>query len=277
MGSTETMPATPQTTDDVAPFEFHPGSSPLIVAAPHVGMHIPGEIATRMNATGLAVRETDFHVHRLFDFARDLGAATLFATHSRYVIDLNRDPAGASLYPGRFETGLCPRTDFDRNAIYHLGQEPDNNEVQRRLQWYWRPYHHQLRAALNAATARHGFALLIDAHSIRATIPSLFDGRLPDLNFGTDSGRTLGPEQLQALEDWRSTCSGYSHVLDGRFKGGYTTRHYGDPARNIHALQIEIVQDTYLDTGQPHLYDAGLAAPLSLTLRPLVEALCAVL
>ncbi len=271
------MPAAPQTADEIAPFDFHQGEGPLVIAAPHVGMHIPPVIAENMNETGLAIRETDFHVHRLFDFARELGASTLFATHSRYVIDLNRDSAGGSLYPGRFETGLCPLTDFDRHDIYKPDSRPDEAGVELRLEHYWRPYHAQLHKVLNQTVMRHGHALLIDAHSIRGVIPSLFDGRLPDLNFGTHSGRTLGPSLVHALSLWRETCTTYSHVLDGRFKGGYTTRHYGDPALNIHALQIEIVQDTYLDSARPHLYDAGLAAPLSLTLRPLVEALLAAL
>ncbi len=271
------MPADLQTTDRVAPFDFHSGDEPLVVAAPHVGTYLPPAIADRMNETGLAVRETDFHVHRLFDFARELGATTLFATHSRYVIDLNRDPAGGKLYPGRFETSLCPQSDFDRGAIYINGEQPSEQDVEHRLNQYWRPYHARLRQALDDTVARHGHALLIDAHSIRGVIPSLFDGRLPDLNFGTDSGRTLSPQLSEVLKTWCGGCAAYSHVIDGRFKGGYTTRHYGDPAGGIQALQIEIVQDTYLDSARPHLYDAGLAAPLSLTLRPLVEALIAAL
>ncbi len=271
------MPAASQPPDPVAPFDFHQGESPLVIAAPHVGMHIPADIASALNETGRAIRETDFHVHRLFDFARDLGASTLFATHSRYVIDLNRDSGGGHLYPGRFETGLCPLTDFDRNALYQPNQEPDANTIKHRLELYWKPYHSRLRKVLDDTVARHGHVLLIDAHSIRGIIPSLFDGRLPDINLGADSGRTLGPRLTTALECWRKSCTAYSHILDGRFKGGYTTRHYGDPSRNIHALQIEIVQHTYLDTARPHLYDAGLAAPLSLTLRPLVEALLAAL
>ena len=271
------MTAEIQTADTMAPFDFHAGDAPLVVAAPHVGTYLPPDVAARMNETGLALRETDFHVHRLFDFARELGATTLFATHSRYVIDLNRDPAGGKLYPGRFETSLCPLTDFDRQNLYLPGGEPSDGEVEQRLYDHWQPYHRQLRQALDRTVARHGRALLIDAHSIRGVIPSLFDGRLPDLNFGTDSGRTLTPGLLKVVEDWRSGCTAYSHVLDGRFKGGYTTRHYGDPVAGVQALQIEIVQDTYLDTERPHLYDAGLAAPLSRTLRPLVEALVAAL
>ena len=270
------MPAAPQTTNHPV-FAFHEGTSPLVIAAPHVGTYIPPDIAAKLNDTGRAVRETDFHVHRLFDFARELGATTLFATHSRYVVDLNRDPAGANLYPGQFETGLCPVSDFDQNPIYPEAHNPCAAEIEFRRETYWQPYHDQLKAALDAAVARHGKALLIDAHSIRGVIPSLFEGRLPDLNFGTNSGQTLRGGTLKALQDWRVKTDTYSHVLDGRFKGGYTTRHYGALVEEIQALQIEIVQDTYLDSKTPHLYDAGIAAPLSQTLRPLIEALVAAL
>ena len=273
MSSTAPMPADAQIADEPPLFDFHQGDSALVISAPHVGLHLPADIARRMTATGQAMRETDFHVHRLFDFAREFGASTLFATHSRYVIDLNRDPDGASLYPGRFETGLCPLTDFDQNPLYVQYLQPSRDEILHRLEHYWLPYHRQLRKTLDDAVKRHGHALLIDAHSIRGVIPSLFDGRLTDLNFGADSGRTLAPGLLQVLNLWRERCVAYSHVLDGRFRGGYTTRHYGDPDRGIQALQIEIVQDTYLDTAMPDLYDPDIATPLRLTLRPLVEAL----
>ena len=249
------------------------GAGPLLVSAPHVGTHIPPPLAVRMNETGLAVRETDFHVHRLFDFAPELGASTLFATHSRYVIDLNRAPDSARLYPGQFETGLCPLSDFDQNPIYQDGFAPNEAEIAERRDRYWRPYHDKMRTTLDAIRARHGYALLIDAHSIRPQIPSLFEGRLPDLNFGTDSGRTLPPRLMTALNDWRRGESRWSHIVDGRFRGGYTTRHYGQPQDHIFALQIEIVQDAYLDSKQPRLYDAAIAQPLSLALRALTEAL----
>lgn len=270
------MPNLPPT-DETPPYEFQAGDGPLVVAAPHVGTHLPPRVAAAMNPVGLSVGETDFHVHRLFDFAPEMGASTLFATHSRYVVDLNRPPDDARLYPGRFETGLCPLSDFDRNPIYPPGREPDAAEIAARRERYWRPYHDRLRAALDAAKARHGFALLIDAHSIRPRIPSLFDGALPDLNFGTDSGRTLPPRLTEALNGWRAAQARWSHVLDGRFTGGYTTRHYGQPRDGIFALQIEIVQDAYLDLKAPRLYDAAIARPLSLALRALTETLLAAL
>ncbi|HWU50732.1 MAG TPA: N-formylglutamate deformylase [Asticcacaulis sp.] len=267
------MPSNVPLTDKVPPFEFQAGSGPLLVSAPHVGTSLPPCIAARMNETGLSVGETDFNVHRLFDFAPELGASTLFATHSRYVIDLNRAPDSARLYPGQFETGLCPLSDFDQTPIYQDDFDPDKAEIAVRLDQYWRPYHDRMRATLDTIKARHGYALLIDAHSIRPQIPSLFKGRLPDLNFGTDLGRTLAPRIMAALNDWRENETRWSHVVDGRFRGGYTTRHYGQPQDNIFALQIEIVQDAYLDLKQPRLYDAAIAQPLSLALRALTEAL----
>lgn len=267
-----TMQPRRQITEKAALFDCAEGPGPLVISAPHVGTYIPADIAEGLNETGLSVRETDFHVHRVFEFARQLDASTLFATHSRFVIDLNRAPDGANLYPGQFETGLCPASDFDQTPIY-LGVCPDADEVKRRRETYWLPYHQQLRRLLDAAVARHGYALLIDAHSIRPLIPSLFTGRLPDLNFGLNNGRSASKGLAQAIDHWGSTQDRYSFVIDGRFKGGYTTRYYGEPDRNIHAIQIEIVQDIYLNMATPHLYDARLSAPLSHALKPLVESL----
>ena len=271
------MPSDPQPTEEVPLFDYRAGRSPLVIAAPHVGTYLPADIAARMNATGLAVGETDHHVHRLFDFARDLDATTLWATHSRYIADLNRDPESQALYPGKFETAMCPLSDFDRNDLYRDGYAPDDAEIARRRDAYWKPYHTRLRTALEAARAAHGHALLIDAHSIRPAIPSLFDGRLPDLNFGTNDGRTMPTALREIVRNWGESQDSYSFVVDGRFKGGYTTRHYGRPETGIHALQIEIVQDRYLNMSAPHLYDEAIAAPLSRTLRPLVERLLAAL
>lgn len=262
-------------TEQIPLFDYCPGAGPLIVAAPHVGTHVPPDIALKMNALGQSVGETDYHVHRLFDFAKDLGATTLWATHSRYVVDLNRAPDGEKLYPGRFETPICPLSDFDRQPLYDQGNGPNDAEISRRVAAYWQPYHDQLRQALDAARARHGFAVLIDAHSIRPAIPALFDGRLPDLNFGLNDGRSSAPAIRDVIQTWAERQTTYSHVIDGRFKGGYTTRHYGRPDIGIHAVQIEIVQDTYLNMEAPHLYDGAVAAPLSRALRPLVERLLA--
>ncbi len=261
-----------QPTEEVPLFDAVEGTGPLVIAAPHVGTYLPRDIAARLNATGRAVNETDFHVHRLYDFACDIGASTLFATHSRYVVDLNRDPEGSQLYPGRFETPMCPLSDFDRHAIYD-GQPPDDAETERRRILYWKPYHDRLRALLDAARARHGHALLIDAHSIRPAIPDLFEGRLPDLNFGLNDGQSASLVLKDVIATWSAAQSANTTVIDGRFKGGFTTRHYGRPDEGLHAIQIEVVQDCYLNMDAPHLYDAALAAPLSHRLSTLIEAL----
>lgn len=259
--------------EDYPLFDYRPGKAPLLIAAPHVGTYIPADIAERLNDIGRTVNETDFHVHRLYDFAQDMGAATLWATHSRYVVDLNRDPDSLSLYPGLFETPMCPTCDFDQVAIYQDGQEPDDAEIARRRALYWQPYHQRLAQTLDEMVARHGYALLIDAHSIRPSIPSLFEGSLPDLSFGFNDGRASAAAFIETVRDWAQSQSRWSHVIDGRFKGGYTTRLYGQPQQHIHALQIEIVQDTYLNMATPYLYDADIAAEISLSLSGLVDAL----
>lgn len=261
-----------QSTDETPLYDSVEGTGALIIAAPHVGTHVPTDIAAKLNATGRAVNETDFHVHRLYDFAAAMDASTLFATHSRYVVDLNRDPAGSALYPGLFETPMCPTTDFDRHPIYDA-DGPDAAETERRRILYWKPYHDRLRALLDRAVARYGHALLIDAHSIRPAIPDLFEGRLPDLNFGLNDGLSAAPVLAEVIAAWSKTQDANTTVIDGRFKGGFTTRHYGRPESGIHAIQIEIVQDCYLNMEAPHLYDAALAAPLSHRLSSLVEAL----
>lgn len=255
-----------------APFISHQGTSPLVIAAPHVGTFLPPDIAARLNETGLAINETDFNVHRLFDFARAEGASSLWATHSRYVIDLNRAPDSSPLYPGRFETPLCPLTDFDLNPIYKAGEAPDQAEINHRRQQLWWPYHAELERLLEAAREQHGFALLIDAHSIRPEIPTLFEGRLSDLNFGTDDGQTISPALKRTLQDYL-TVSPFSAVLDGRFKGGYTTRAHGRPEDDIYAVQIEVVQDVYLDMKAPQIFDEDRAQPLTEALIVLIRAL----
>ena len=274
----------PQTFDDEASIEVADGDEahsrkkrlrlPLLLAAPVV--LLVGAVAFYLH--GGRYQSTD-------NAYVQSGLVSITPSVSGHVISMNVHEnqvvrKGDILFridPGRFETGLCPLSDFDRNPIYPPGREPDDAEIAARRERYWRPYHDRLRAALDAAKARHGFALLIDAHSIRPRIPSLFDGALPDLNFGTDSGRTLPPRLTEALNGWRAAQARWSHVLDGRFTGGYTTRHYGQPRDGIFALQIEIVQDAYLDLTSPRLYDAAIARPLSLALRALTETLLAAL
>jgi N-formylglutamate deformylase len=254
------------------PFRFTAGGAPLLVSMPHVGTFVPPEIAARMTAAARALPDTDWHVDRLYNFLGELGASVLAASHSRYVIDLNRAPDGRPLYPGASNTELCPTTTFDDEALYRSGQGPDEDEVAARREAVWRPYHARLEAELAAIRARHGVALLWDAHSIRSRVPRFFEGRLPDLNFGTGGGITADARLVGALAEVAAGAGSYSHVVDGRFKGGYITRHYGDPAGGAHAVQLELSQINYMDEAPPYSFREDLAAGLRPVLNDLLVA-----
>ena len=254
-------------------FTLHRGDSPLLVSVPHAGTHIPEAIAAAMTGAGRALSDTDWHVDRLYDFVTTAGVGLLVATHARYVIDLNRPPDDAALYAGRI-TGLVPAESFAGEPIWRPGHAPDNEDRQHRLEHYWRPYHRALAAELAAIAERHGHAVLLDGHSIRSRVPSLFEGRLPDLNLGTFDGRSADPALAELAWSTLDAAPGFSAVRDGRFKGGYITRGYGRPEAGIHALQLEIAQACYMDEAEPAHYDPAAAEPLRTgVLRPLVERL----
>ena len=216
--------------------------------------------------------ETDWHISRLYDFARDeLGASLLVPSHSRYVVDLNRPPDGVALYPGRRETGLVPTIRFDGEPVYLDGQEPDADEIRDRVDRYWRPYHEALAAEIARVHAGHGRVVLWEAHSIRSVVPMFFDGRLPDLNLGTADGASAGPGLAARLRAVLDAQSGHTHVTNGRFKGGYITRHYADPARGIDAVQLEMAQSCYMDEDR-FAWREDLAARVQPVLRALLAA-----
>ncbi len=252
-------------------FTFLQGSVPLLVSMPHVGTHVPPAIAERFTDEARQVPDTDWHLERLYGFARAMGASVLAATHSRYVIDLNRPPDGASLYPGRSVTGLCPVDTFDDTPIYRPGAEPDDAEVAARREALWRPYHEQLQRELERIRQAHGAALLWDAHSIRSVLPRFFEGRLPDLNLGTADGASCAPELARELLAI-GQASGCSAVLNGRFKGGYITRQYGRPGEGVHAVQLEMAQSCYMQEAFPFDYLPERAAEVQPCLRRLLEA-----
>jgi N-formylglutamate deformylase len=235
-------------------YRFIPGSTPLLVSMPHVGTHIPEALARRMAPESLALPDTDWHVDRLYDFLGALGAGVLVATHSRYVIDLNRPPDGQALYPGASNTELCPITRFDNTPIYRAGEAPGAREIADRLDRYWRPYHERLGNELASLKARFGTALLFDAHSIRSEVPRFFEGRLPDINLGTGGGSAASPDLAARLIEAAAEADGYSSVLNGRFKGGYITRQYGHPAEGVQAVQLELSQITYMDEDPPFAF-----------------------
>lgn len=235
-------------------FDLVRGDGPLVVSMPHCGTALSPGLAERLTEEALTLRDTDWHMPRLYGFAAGMGATLLSARFSRYVVDLNRPSSGESLYPGQATTGLCPDTLFDGTPLYRHGQEPDAAEIARRVEGYWQPYHEALAAELARVKTRHGFALLYDAHSIRSHVPRLFEGRLPDLNLGTARGTSADPGLIAgvvAAMERASAAEGLTCVADGRFVGGHITRQYGRPAENIHALQMELAQDRYMDEEAP--------------------------
>jgi N-formylglutamate deformylase len=253
-------------------FTLHRGTAPLLVSLPHDGSHIPDELAARMVTTARRAPDTDWHVSVLYDFARELGASIIVPRHSRYVVDLNRPPDDTSLYPGQNTTGLCPAVQFTGEAVYLDGQAPVEAEVAQRVERYWRPYHDALRGEIERLRAQHGRVVLWEGHSIRGSeLPFLFEGRLPDLNLGTSNGASCSPALQQRLEAVLAGQIDYDFVVNGRFKGGYITRHYGEPTRGVEAVQLEISQRNYMDEDS-FAYDAGKASVLQAILRRLLAA-----
>ena len=258
-----------------APFVFHQGTQPLLISMPHAGTYVPPTLAARFTEEARQVPDTDWHMERLYAFAKDIGASILAATHSRYVVDLNRPPDGASLYPGQNVTGLCPVDTFDDTPIYTRGDVPDDSEIAARRDAVWAPYHAQLRAELDRIRAQHGVAVLWDAHSIRSVLPRFFEGKLPDLNLGTADGASCSPALAQELLAIARSAPGYTGVLNGRFKGGHITRHYGQPERNIHAVQLEMTQCSYMQEALPFSYLPEVAAGVQPHLERMLKAVLA--
>jgi N-formylglutamate deformylase len=250
------------------------GDAAVIVNVPHAGIHIPPALAAGMTGAALAVPDTDWHVGELCaGFSQSLNLTLLCATHSRYVVDLNRDPAGAALYPGKSNTELCPTSTFHDEPIYRTGAAPDAAAIASRVEQYWRPYHAALAIEMDRVVARHGYVILLDAHSIISVAPRFFDGRLPDLNLGSADGASCSPALAELAWAVLGNAPGFSSVHNGRFKGGFITRHFGRPAERRHALQLEMAQSCYMDENRPHDFDLPTAAGLQAVLRQLVEAL----
>jgi N-formylglutamate deformylase len=258
-------------------YEYTPGSVPLLISFPHSGTYVPAAIAARLRSEVRDLPDTDWFVPELYEWREELGAASIRATHSRFVVDLNRPPDGAPLYPGQRETTVCPLETFDGEPLYESGAEPTAAEITARLARYWRPYHDRLAALTHEIAARHGYCLLWDAHSIRAQVPALFAGVLPDLNLGTADGRSCGAALETALASALAAQARFTQVVNGRFKGGYITRRYGDPGRGIDAVQLEIAQSAYLEPARVPRFAPERAAPLRAVLRDLLAVAVAFL
>ncbi|MFZ7094294.1 N-formylglutamate deformylase [Primorskyibacter sp. 2E233] len=248
------------------------GNSPLVLGLPHTGTDVPDDCLARLNDTGRALADTDWHIDRLYAGLLPRVTSVRTTVH-RYVIDVNRDPSGKSLYPGQNTTGLCPLTDFDGLPLYLEGQEPDAAEVARRCAAYHAPYHAALKAELDRVTAIHGFAVLYDCHSIRSHIPFLFDGTLPDFNIGTNSGTSCAASIEGGVARLCRDAQGYATIVNGRFKGGWTTRHYGRPAAGVHAIQMELAQSTYMLESAPWDYAEARAEQTRTHLKSILVTL----
>ncbi len=245
------------------------GRSPLVVSIPHDGVALPSEMILRMTPAARAVPDTDWQVSRLYAFAKGMGASILIPRFSRYVVDLNRSADDGKLYPGQNTTGLCPDMRFDGGPVYLQGEEPSADEIGERVERYWRPYHDALKDELERKRAMHGRAILWEAHSIRSQLPWLFKGRLPDLNLGTADGRSCASLVEERVAAVAASQFDYSWVLNGRFKGGYITRHYGRPAEGVEAVQLELAQSTYMDE-ETTAWNAAGAERLQALLRRLL-------
>ena len=251
-------------------FTLHQGTAPLLVSVPHDGTFVPDDIAQRLTPAARRVPDTDWHIARLYAFARELGASMIVPTHSRYVVDLNRSEDDVSLYPGQNTTGLCPVVRFSGEPVYLQGREPTPEEIAERVERYWRPYHQALRMELDRLRAVHGRAVLWEGHSIRGELPFLFQGRLPDMNLGTAGGTSCSPALQQRLEAVLAGQEEFDSVVNGRFKGGHITRHYGDPASGIEAVQMETSQRAYMDEAS-FAYNEAKAARAQALIRRLLE------
>lgn len=251
-----------------------PGDGPVVLGMPHVGVEIAPDIFSRLNPLGRELADTDWHIDRLY---KDLlpGATVVKAVFHRYVIDANRDPQQVSLYPGQNTTSLCPVTDFDGRDIWLTDQQPSAEDIELRLHNYHHPYHRELQAQLTRARERHGVAVLFDCHSIRSVVPYLFDGQLPVFNVGTNDGTSCSKAIEDAVTEALAADTRFDMVLNGRFKGGYSTRHFGQPAQNQHAIQLEMAQRVYMTEQPPWEYNVELAKQVRPTLQAMLNALTA--
>jgi N-formylglutamate deformylase len=228
-------------------YSLHRGAAPLLISLPHDGSVLPANLAERMTPQARRVPDTDWHVARLYAFARELGASTIVPVYSRYVVDLNRPSDNASLYPGQNTTGLCPVVQFSGEPVYQAGQEPRSDEIAVRVETCWNPYHAALAGEIARLREAHGRVVVWEGHSIRSVVPFLFEGRLPDFNLGTSNGASCSSALQRKLIDVLAAQRDYSHVVNGRFKGGYITRHYGRPDGGVDAIQLELAQLNYMD------------------------------
>jgi N-formylglutamate deformylase len=261
-------------TIDTPIYRLQRGHRPLLVSLPHVGRLIPPELQSLYTERALQVEDTDWHLDELYAFAHEeLGASLIVPRHSRFVIDLNRPRENTPMYAGANNTELCPTRFFTGEPIYCEGRAPDAAQIDARRATYWQPYHDALATELARLQREHGHAVLFDGHSIKSELPWLFEGKLPDLNLGTAEGASCAPSMRAALAAVLQGQREFTQVVDGRFKGGHITRHYGQPSEGVHAVQLEMCWSTYMPEAPPYVVDPARAARLSPVLRLLLQTL----
>jgi N-formylglutamate deformylase len=251
-------------------YDFHRGAVPLLISVPHAGTFVPESIARRFTLAGSHLADTDWHVHKLYDFSRAMGASLLTANYSRYVVDLNRAPDSASLYVATPTSPVCPTLTFDGDPIYVAGAEPDDAEISARVEQYWKPYHQRIATELARIREQHGYALLWDAHSIASEVPSLFAGVLPEFNLGTRDDVSCPRAIADQLLDLVTTDGKFGAVLNGRWKGGYITLHYGNPANRVYAVQLELSRRVYMDEAAGTGWDPARAQSAEMLISQLL-------
>jgi len=252
-------------------FHFTPGDKPVLMSIPHGGTAIPSDLTARLTPEARLLPDTDWHLGRLYDFAAELGIGSLQATQSRYVIDLNRSPDGQPLYPGASNSELVPVTTFADQPIYRDAETPDGQEIVKRREQFWAPYHARLAASLTEIKRHHGIAVLFDCHSIRSAVPRFFEGTLPDFNLGTADGASCDTELRDRIAGALARHDAFSLAVDGRFKGGYITRHYGAPKDGIHAFQLELSLATYMEEDPPFTFRDDRADQVRAALQSMLE------
>lgn len=253
-------------------YDLKHGNSPLIISIPHAGTFVPEDIKSRFTDIAHHVPDTDWFVQKLYvEYAKQHDATVITANYSRYVVDLNRPADGTPLYPGQACLPICPPQSFDGDNIYQDGAAPTQEDINQRISAYWQPYHDEISTQIKRIKEQHGYAILYDAHSIRQTVPRLFDGALPVLNLGTVNGKSCHPF-IENAAHMAAEDSNYDCILNGRFIGGYITRHYGNPDAQVHALQMELAQSAYMDEDTV-TYDEEKAEKLKTVLSSILNAM----
>lgn len=255
------------------PFTLHRGHTPLLISFPHVGTWLPEALKPRLQPRALAMEDTDWHLERLYAFARDLGASLIVPRASRYLIDLNRPRENTPMYAGQNNTELCPTRFFTGEPLYREGEAPAAEEIADRISHWWQPYHDALTEELRRLRALHGHAVLFDAHSIKSELPWLFPGTLPHMNLGTANGSSCDPALTEALAAVFAAQSSFSHVINGRFKGGHITRHHGRPQDGVHAVQLEMAWRSYMGEAPPWPWHEARAQAVRPLLQRLVQTM----